>query len=166
MSKSKIKGIDVLDEMFPNSPEPENPEQREPTGDPGLAAAETEEKIIPPAKGAAEEEKGKNDLLASVQAKKVQKVLKKKETEKKQMSGSEAQIVAGEEEPEGEGFFTVAVKPTFKDTHRQDNIWLENGLYEDLFKIFENRPKGFKTEFYNKALQFAVKRYKEVNNRP
>lgn len=155
---SRIKGIEILDEMFPSSPDPDDLEKKELLADPGPAGKNPKKKDGPPAaKKQVTKGEDKGEPPASGRPMRLKRAIKQKEKEPGEKENLEP---AAEDE-----FFTVVVKPTFKDTHRQDNVWLENPLHEELFKIFENRPKGFKTEFYNRALWFAVKRYKEVNNR-
>jgi hypothetical protein len=95
-------------------------------------------------------EKTENKILKENKEKGILKENKK--VEKKDKSDEKKEL----------DYFVVRQKKSFRDTHSQQNFWLENDLKEELENIFKGRQKGFKTEFYNAALRFAVKRYREL----
>lgn len=156
---SKVTGLDELDEMFPSSPPLKNEE-----GGQKKTKAEVKDGKKEPSKKQ-DQTKGK----ASKPEDEKTKVLKEEPQKKEQQR--EKDIIEGSPSTDDtkrdldkvtEDTFSVEEKKLmFIERHKQENLWLENELKEQLDEICKDKPKGFKTQFFNTALKFAVARYKE-----
>ncbi|AVX40813.1 hypothetical protein CTH_10049 (plasmid) [Carboxydocella thermautotrophica] len=147
---SKIQGLDDLDLMFPTAPK--EIEDKKPKEDSKKQELKQQE---PPKK----KEQEKTATPKPAPKEQAEKKAKNQKQEKKEAEVKVEQVQ--EQTEQNDGFFVVPKRAKFVETHSQENIWLENELKAELDKIFEGKPKGFKTQFYNAALWFAVKKYKD-----
>ena len=92
-----------------------------------------------------------------------------KELDNKQVKGDKKVVELNNNDSlvnqEDDEFFDLPVKSKFNERYTQANVWLKNEILDDLNTIFKNTPKGFKTEFYNNALAFYIKNYKQRLNK-
>lgn len=168
---SKIQGLDDIDEMFPTGPRTKKGSDKK-----GENKVKGKDKKPAATQNAVSVKKEKDDHEPDKNEQVIEPPDKKEPAEKKeppekelpenelpekeQTEGESPEENLGEQQIEEDSFFVVPKKALFTETHSQENIWLQNDIKAELDEIFKNKPKGFKTKFYNAALRFAVKKYK------
>lgn len=178
LTLSNIPGLDDLDEMFPTGPRTKKgsdkkgenkvkEKDKKPAAAQKTASVKKEKDDQEPQKNepvvelpdkkdpAEKKETTKKDMPQKEQPEKEQPEKKQPEKEQPEEKSPEER-----QQIEEDSFFVVPKKALFTETHSQENIWLQNDIKAELDEIFKNKPKGFKTKFYNAALRFAVKKYK------